>query len=286
MLESRTAKTEEPNEYRSIFISDVHLGTRGCQSGMLLNFLKHNSAEIFKIIGDLIDGWAMRSGTKGWTREHNTVLQKLLRMARKGRTLMEYITGNHDEFWRKFDLPMMLGDITVVNESVHVAADGKRYLVIHGDLFDGFMHYAKWLAHLGDYGYRLAIALNRWYNMYRRLRGKPYWSLSKWLKFKVKTAVKEITRFEEALAAHAKSRGFDGVICGHIHHAEIRVMENGMIYINTGDWVESCTAVVEHFDGRMEIIEWKWHDGPGEVEPEEEESPIAALLPAVLAAGA
>jgi UDP-2,3-diacylglucosamine pyrophosphatase LpxH len=294
MLDSPTAKTAWPKTYRTIFFSDVHLGTRGCQADMLLNFLKYNVARKVKIVGDFIDFWAMKSGTGGWAPQHNTIIQKILRMARTDRQSLEgrppieveYIVGNHDEFWREFDLPTRFGDVILVNESVHVAADGKRYLVIHGDQFDGFMHYAKWLAHLGDHAYRISIAINRWYNVWRRLRGLPYWSFSKWLKYQAKTAVKEITRFEEALAAYAKTRGFDGVICGHIHHAEMRVMKNGIIYINTGDWVESCTAVVEHEDGRMEIIEWKMHDSGGteELEVADDALSIATFLPGVAAA--
>jgi UDP-2,3-diacylglucosamine pyrophosphatase LpxH len=287
-MDAYVGKEQWPKRYRAIFFSDVHLGTRGCQAAMLLNFLKYNIAPVMKIVGDFIDGWAMRDGTRAWARDHNTVLQKVLRSARKDRKVrdglepveVEYIAGNHDEFWRMFDLPMQLGDVIVRNQSVYIAKDGRRFLVIHGDLFDGVMLYAKWLAHLGDYGYRAAIVMNRWYNVLRRWQGKPYFSLSQWLKFKIKTAVNEITRFEGALAAYAKEQGFDGVICGHIHHAEVRMMENGILYINCGDWVENCTAIVETEDGQFEIIRWTILEPEETSTLEEEEEGTPALAPA------
>jgi len=242
----------EPGKYRTLFISDVHLGTKGCQVEALLEFLKHHEAETIYLVGDIVDGWRLRSGWY-WPQSHNDVVQKLLRKARKG-TRIIYVPGNHDEFLREF-YGTHFGGIEVCETALHEAADGKRYLVIHGDVFDVVVRHAKWLAFLGDWAYVAALAMSTRINAVRRFCGFTYWALSAWAKHKVKNAVNFIGRFEDTLAAEARRQGVDGVICGHIHSAAMRDMA-GLAYINTGDWVESCTAVVEHQDGRMELIHW------------------------------
>lgn len=242
----------EPRRYRAIFISDVHLGTRGCKAEFLLDFLRETESEHLYLVGDIIDGWRLRRGWY-WPQAHNDVVQKVLRKARKG-TNVVFIPGNHDEFARGY-VEHDFGDIKLLAETIHETRDGKRLLVLHGDEFDGVVLYAKWLALLGDSAYSLALWLNHWFNQARRILGMPYWSLSKYLKHKVKNAVAFIAKFEGAMAQEARRRGVDGVVCGHIHHAEIRDID-GILYCNDGDWVESCTALVEHLDGRLEIIDW------------------------------
>lgn len=241
-----------PKQVRTLFLSDIHLGTKGCQADTLLDFLRYYEAETVYLVGDIVDGWQLKTAWY-WPQAHNDIVQKLLRKARKGARLI-YIPGNHDEFLRDY-YGTHLGGVEVVEDAVHVAANGKRYLVVHGDLFDVVIRHARWLALLGDKAYEFAIWLNTRFNAVRRSLGLTYWSLSQWAKLKVKNAVNFIGAFEHALAAEARRRGTDGVICGHIHHAVIR-SQNGFAYINCGDWVESCTAVVEHFDGRFEIICW------------------------------
>lgn len=238
--------------YRAIWISDVHLGTRGCKAEFLLDFLKCTDSDYLYLVGDMIDGWRLRRSWY-WPQAHNDVVQKLLRKARKG-TRVFFIPGNHDEFARDY-LEFNFGEVQVLNETVHQAKDGRRFLVMHGDQFDGVVKYAKWLAYLGDHAYTLALAVNHWFNSLRRKLGYPYWSLSAYLKHKVKNAVQFIAQFEEAMIDVARLRGVDGVICGHIHHAELREI-GGICYANDGDWVESCTALVEHLDGRFEIVRW------------------------------
>ncbi len=241
-----------PARYRTIWISDIHLGTRGCRADFLLDFLRNTESERLYLVGDIIDGWRLRRSWY-WPQPHNDVVQKLLRKARKG-TEVVFIPGNHDEFARQFG-NLLFGGIVIKRQAIHTMADGRRFLVLHGDQFDNVVRYAKWLAFLGDWAYNLALSTNYWFNLVRRKLGLPYWSLSAYLKLKVKNAVEYIGRFERAVAAAAKNRGVDGVICGHIHHAEIREID-GITYCNDGDWVESCTALVEHFDGRLEILDW------------------------------
>jgi UDP-2,3-diacylglucosamine pyrophosphatase LpxH len=243
---------DAPQQVRTLFLSDVHLGMKGCQADKLLDFLRTYDAETVYLVGDIVDGWQLRSSWY-WPQTHNDVVQKLLRKARKGARVF-YIPGNHDEFLRDY-CGTHFGGIEVAEELVHVTADGKRYLVIHGDLFDVVIRHAKWLALLGDKAYDAAIWLNTHFNLIRRALGLTYWSLSQWAKLKVKNAVNFIGEFEHTLAAEAKRRGLDGVICGHIHHAVIR-NESGFCYVNCGDWIESCTAIVEHFNGALEIITW------------------------------
>jgi UDP-2,3-diacylglucosamine pyrophosphatase LpxH len=241
-----------PMRVRTLFLSDIHLGTKGCQADKLLDFLRHYEAETVYLVGDIVDGWQLKTGWY-WPQAHNDVVQKLLRQARKGARLL-YIPGNHDEFLRGY-YGTHFGGIEVLEDAIHVGADGKRYLVIHGDLFDMVIRHARWLALLGNNAYDMAIWLNTHFNAIRRALGLTYWSLSQWAKLKVKNAVNFIGAYENTLAAEARRRGVDGVICGHIHHAVIR-NQSGLSYINCGDWVESCTAAVEHFDGRFEIIQW------------------------------
>lgn len=238
--------------YRSIFISDLHLGTRGCRSDFLVSFLRGVECERLYLVGDIVDGWRLRKSWY-WDAGHDEVIRLVLRMARHG-TEVTYIPGNHDELFRDW-LGLEIAGVKLAREAEHLAADGRRFLVMHGDEFDGVIRYAKLLAHMGDWAYDLALTLNRWFNAARRRLGYPYWSLSQWLKRQVKEAVKAIDRFETSLATEAKRRGLDGVICGHIHHAEMRMVQ-GVLYMNDGDWVESCTALVEHADGRFELLDW------------------------------
>ena len=238
--------------YRSIWISDIHLGTRGCKAEYLLDFLKHTESDYLFLVGDVIDGWRLKRSWY-WPQTHNDVVQKLLRKARRG-TRLTYIPGNHDEVLRDY-VGLNFGGVEVVRDAIHVTADGKRLLVIHGDAFDGVVQHARWLAILGDWAYVTVLAINHWFNLVRRKLGFEYWSLSAYLKNKVKNAVQFVDNYEHALAAEARRRGVDGVVCGHIHKAEIREL-GGILYCNDGDWVESCTALVEHSDGRLEIIRW------------------------------
>jgi UDP-2,3-diacylglucosamine pyrophosphatase LpxH len=240
--------------YRTVFISDTHLGTRGCRADFLADFLRSMRCERLFLVGDIIDGWRLRKSWY-WDATHDEVLRLILRHARAG-TEVTYIPGNHDEMLRGWlGMGLEVAGIRLEQDACHVTADGRRLLVIHGDEFDSVVRYAGFLALLGDRAYHVALVLNRWFNAVRRRLGHPYWSLSVWLKRQVKEAVKAIDRFEEALAGEAHRRGFDGVVCGHIHHAEMRQV-NGVLYVNDGDWVESCTALVEHEDGQLEIIDW------------------------------
>ena len=247
MIEEGAVRT-----YRTIWISDVHLGTRGARAEELLSFLKQTESETLYLVGDIIDGWRLRK-TWYWPQSHNDVVQKLLRKARKG-TKVYYIPGNHDEAARQF-LGHKFGEIEVVPDIVHTAADGRRFLVIHGDQFDTVVRGAAWLAHIGDTAYTGLLIVNRWLNWGRRLAGRPYWSLSAFLKSKAKQAVDFVGRFQRALIAAAQERNVEGVICGHVHTADMREM-GPILYVNDGDWVESCTALVEHHDGRLEILRW------------------------------
>ncbi len=242
----------ESPRYRSVFISDVHLGTRGCQAEMLLDFIRTLECDSLYLVGDIVDGWKMRTGWY-WPQAHNDVVQKVLRLARKG-VAVTYIPGNHDEVVRDF-FGVHFGGVVVARDAIHETADGRRFLVTHGDEFDAVVQHAKWLALLGDWAYRALLASNTLINRARRRLGFGYWSFSAFAKTRVKKALQFIENFEQAVAAEARRRGVDGVICGHIHKAEMRIID-GIEYINDGDWVESCTALVEHDDGRLEILEW------------------------------
>ena len=244
---------EKGQRFRTIFISDIHLGTPGCQALALLDFLRTHPCDTLYLVGDIVDGWQLRRRWY-WPQAHNDVVQKLLRRVRKGCRVI-YVPGNHDEFARDF-IGHHFGGIEVVQEAVHETADGRSLWIIHGDYFDAVVQCAKWLAYLGDNLYELTLRMNRHLNSLRGRLGLPYWSLSAFLKEKVKTALNYVTDFEVAVANEAKKRGHDGVLCGHIHRAEMRMI-NGVLYCNDGDWVESRTALVEHYDGRLEILHWE-----------------------------
>lgn len=259
--------------YRTVFISDIHLGTRAAQTQALLDFLKRTEADTYYLVGDIVDFWKVRRGP-AWSQSHNDVLQKLLRKARKGSRIV-FIPGNHDEALRDF-CGEKFGAIEIVRDAIHVQPDGRRYLVMHGDEFDVVVRYAKWLAFLGDRSYELALWSNGPLNWMRRHLGLGYWSLSAYLKNRIKTAVSFIGQFEEALADVARRRGVDGVICGHIHHAADRTI-NGIHYINCGDWVESCTAVLESHCGEIGVVRWTAADTHGELsERQPSETGVAA----------
>jgi UDP-2,3-diacylglucosamine pyrophosphatase LpxH len=246
------ALPSEMVKVRSLFISDVHLGTRGCQAERLIDFLHHHDADTVYLVGDIVDGWYLRSSWY-WPNTHNAVVQELVDLARRGKRLV-YVAGNHDEFVRDY-VGSTFGNVEVVEHAIHRGIDGRDYLVVHGDHFDLVVRHARWLALLGDVGYRTALASNVWLNWIRSRFGLAYWSFSSWAKLRVKNAVNHIGRFEEVLSSEARRHDAQGVICGHIHHAAMHD-EFGIRYINTGDWVESCTGVVEHHDGRFEIIRW------------------------------
>lgn len=238
--------------YRTIWISDVHLGTRGCNAEMLIDFLDHVDSDTMYLVGDIVDGWRLRKRFY-WPAAHSDVVWRLLKRAGRG-TRMIFIPGNHDEAFRQF-CGLAFGGIAIRRNAIHETADGRRLLVLHGDEFDAITLAHRWLAHVGDTAYNLLMAANRFVNGFRRRFGMAYWSLSKHAKARVKNAVAFISRFEEIVAEAAGARGVDGVVCGHIHTAEMREIA-GISYYNDGDWVESATALVEHFDGRMEILHW------------------------------
>lgn len=237
---------------RSVWISDTHLGTRGCNASLLLDFLKSIECETLYLVGDIVDGWQLRKGWY-WPPRHNDIVRCIMKMAKHGARVV-YIPGNHDEVFRDY-AGLNFGGVEVALEAVHLTADGRRLLILHGDEFDGVVMYARWLAFLGDHAYTLLLKLNQLFNFGRRLLGLPYWSLSAHIKKRVKNAVQFISSFEQVVARAAHERGVDGVVCGHIHSAEVRQIGE-ITYFNDGDWVESCTALVEHPGGRMEIIDW------------------------------
>lgn len=238
--------------YRTIWISDIHLGSKGAQSEHLLEFLKYNDSEYLYLVGDIIDGWRL---TKKWfwPQSHNDVVQKFLKKARKG-TNITFIPGNHDEGGRAF-LGLTFGDIKIRNQAFHLTAKKKKLWIVHGDLFDEVIKHARWLAYVGDSAYTFLLWLNKWFNKIRKILNLPYWSLSQYIKLKVKKAVSFINAFETLMVKEASRRGCDGVVCGHIHKAELKQINN-LIYANDGDWVESLTALVEHKNGDLEIIDW------------------------------
>ncbi|MBD3729996.1 MAG: UDP-2,3-diacylglucosamine diphosphatase [Sphingomonadales bacterium] len=259
----------ERRRYRTIWISDVHLGTKGCNAELLIDFLDHTDSDTMYLVGDIIDGWRLRKKFY-WPDAHNDVVWRVLKRAKRG-TRIIYVPGNHDEFLRPF-AGMHFGGVEIARAAFHTTADGRKLMVLHGDEFDAVMLAHRWLAFVGDALYTMMMGLNRWVNLARQKLGLPYWSLSKMAKHKVKNAVEFIGRYEELVARAARERGIDGVVCGHIHTAEIREFD-GVAYYNDGDWVEGCTALVEHFDGRMEVLHWP------------EEMAKRALVPVPEAAG-
>ncbi|HXW20353.1 MAG TPA: UDP-2,3-diacylglucosamine diphosphatase [Roseiarcus sp.] len=262
------AKHEPNTRYRTIFLSDLHLGARGCQAALMLDFLRHNEADTYYLVGDIIDGWRLRGGWY-WPQAHNDVVQKLLRKVRRG-ARMVFVPGNHDEFARQF-FGLSFGGIEIKRNALHVTADGRRFWITHGDEFDVVVRHAKWLAFFGDWAYEVAILLNTHFNQIRRALGFSYWSFSAWAKLRVKNAVNFIGAFERELAAEAKKRGVDGVICGHIHHPAIRDID-GVTYVNTGDFVESCSVVVEYDDGALEVVYWSKPAPRGRLDSDEAEA--------------
>ncbi|BBL74269.1 UDP-2,3-diacylglucosamine diphosphatase [Methylomagnum ishizawai] len=261
-------------QVRAIFISDVHLGTRACQAARLVDFLREHPSEYLYLLGDIIDFWAMSRGEIYWSRAQNTFVQKVLRRGRHGDKII-LVPGNHDEALREY-LDMAFGDIVLKGEHVHTAVDGKRYLLLHGDDFDQVTRYHRWVAVLGDVSYNFLVRVNALLSWLRRQFKRPgYWSLAGYAKRKVKTAVNFIFDFEDSVLHHVRERGFDGVVCGHIHWAEIKQID-GLSYMNCGDWVDSCTAIVEHLDGRMELIVWH-----GDLAaPEQPEAPVSQIATA------
>ncbi|HWX01324.1 UDP-2,3-diacylglucosamine diphosphatase [Collimonas sp.] len=243
----------DPIRFRTIWISDVHLGTTGCQAARLLEFLRATESETLYLVGDIVDGWQLKRRWY-WDQVHNNVVQTVLKKAKKG-TEVIFVPGNHDEAVRQF-IDLDFGGIRIRDELVHTTADGKRMLVLHGDRFDGVIACAKWLAYVGDGLYTVILKFNQWFNGWRARAGLPYWSLSQYLKLKVKNAVNYISSFEDALAAEAKKKGLDGVICGHIHKPEIRNID-GITYCNDGDWVESLSALVEEASGELRLVTWQ-----------------------------
>lgn len=268
---ARHPQEGQPAHYRTLWISDIHLGTPGCQADYLLDFLRHNESDHLYLVGDIVDGWQIKRGWY-WTQAHNDVVQKILRKARKG-TKVTYIAGNHDEGLRHF-LGYNFGEIQIVDEAVHVLADGRRFLILHGDLYDGVVQQARWLAIVGDNLYSLILKLNQWFNYVRARMGMDYWSLSQYLKHKAKNAVSFISDFEAAVAREARQRGMHGVVCGHIHKPVIQDIE-GIVYCNDGDWVESLSALAETHEGELKLLHWpRLHgarkDSRKQVEEEEE----------------
>ncbi|WP_305097544.1 UDP-2,3-diacylglucosamine diphosphatase [Croceibacterium aestuarii] len=243
---------EGRRRFRTIWISDVHLGTKGCNAAMLIDFLDNTDSETMYLVGDIIDGWRLRKRLY-WPAEHNDIVWRVLKRAKRG-TRIVYVPGNHDEMFRQF-AGMNFGGVEIERAAIHHTADGRRLLVMHGDEFDAVMLAHRWLAFVGDAAYTVLMGLNRWVNAVRNRFNLSYWSLSKMAKHKVKNAVEFISQYEELVARAAAARGVDGVVCGHIHTAETREFD-GIEYYNDGDWVEGCTALVEHFDGRMEILHW------------------------------
>jgi UDP-2,3-diacylglucosamine pyrophosphatase LpxH len=238
--------------YRTIWISDIHLGTRGCNARMLIDFLDSVDSETMYLVGDIIDGWRLKKRFY-WPAAHNDIVWRIMKRAKRGARVV-YIPGNHDEMFRQFT-GLNFGGVEIRRKAIHETADGRKLLVLHGDEFDTIMLAHRWLAFVGDAAYSMMMRLNIAVNAVRQRMGLPYWSLSKMAKHKVKNAVEFISKFEEVVAHEAAVRGVDGVVCGHIHNAEIREIA-GVAYYNDGDWVEGCTALVEHFDGRMEVLHW------------------------------
>ncbi|MEM8725038.1 MAG: UDP-2,3-diacylglucosamine diphosphatase [Pseudomonadota bacterium] len=266
------ATSDGRRKYRTIWISDVHLGTKGCNAEMLIDFLDNTDSEVMYLVGDIIDGWRLKKKFF-WPTSHNDIVWRLLKRAKRG-TRIVYIPGNHDEMFRQFT-GLNFGGVEIRRAAFHDTADGRRLLVLHGDEFDAVMLSHRWLAFVGDAAYHLMMGLNQWVNKARQALGMPYWSLSKAAKHKVKNAVEFIGKYEEVVARAAAERGVDGVVCGHIHTAEHRMIDD-IEYWNDGDWVEGCNALVEHQDGSMEILNWPDEIARRDTESEAQKDPVAA----------
>lgn len=261
------------SKYRSIWISDIHLGTNGCKADELCTFLKNHECDHLYLVGDIVDGWKLNRGWN-WPQSHSNVVRRLLTKAKRG-TKITYITGNHDEFLRDWvRLGLDLGDVRIINECDHIGVDGKRYLVVHGDMFDSVTRNYKWVSLLGDMAYELLIAANAVLNKTRKWFGYGYWSFSRYIKINAKQAANFIFKFEEHLAQHAHDKGYHGVFCGHIHMPEIKDML-GIVYLNDGCWVENCSAIVEHFDGTIELL---IQDINGEMRVERRYDPTTGVI--------
>ena len=246
--------------YKSIFISDTHLGSKAAKTKILLHFLKNTSSDNLYLVGDIIDAWKIKQNNWYWNKTQSKVVRQVLKMSTNENMKIVYITGNHDEFLRQLvSHNFSIGNLTVVNHCTHIGIDGKRYLVVHGDMFDGITRLGKWISLLGDSAYDFIVQLNTWFNEIRHRFGLHYWSFSKWIKHRVKKAITFIFEYEKNLAGYCKRKGYDGVICGHIHFPEIKMIGD-ISYMNTGDWVENCSAVVEHIDGSWEVLYWKTED--------------------------
>lgn len=243
---------QEISTYRSIFISDVHLGSKGAKADYLSHFLKFNHCEKLFLVGDIIDGWRLKKRIF-WPQEHTNVIRRILTKSKRG-TDVVYVTGNHDDFLRRYS-GVDLGNIELCDQADYETARGEKLLVVHGDKYDSVIQTQKWLAILGDWSYETLVVANRYFNKIRQKFGMGYWSLSSYLKQKVKSAVSFITAYEEAVVKDCQKDGYQGVICGHIHHPEIREID-GINYYNCGDWVESCTAIVETMDGEIKLLQW------------------------------
>jgi UDP-2,3-diacylglucosamine pyrophosphatase LpxH len=255
--------TLRPQRVRTVWISDVHLGFRGCSADLLLDFLHSVECETLYLVGDIVDVWNMRRGIY-WPQAHNNVIRTILGKAKHG-TRVVFVPGNHDELFRDH-VGLKFGNVEISEHAIHETRDGRRMLIVHGDEFDGVVTCHPWLARLGNHAYEWLLTGNRWVNLVRRRLGMRYWSLAGFLKRKVKNAVNYISGFEEAVARDARRRGVDGVVCGHIHHAEIREID-GIVYHNCGDWVESNSALVERFDGAIELLHWSGASSNAAAEP-------------------
>lgn len=244
--------TAKPIRVRSVWISDVHLGFKGCQAEVLLDFLHSVETDYLFLVGDIVDFWSIKKAPY-WPQSHTNVIRSILGKA-KHNTKVVYVPGNHDEQMRDC-VGHKFGNLEIHRDYVHTTADGRKLLIMHGDEFDLIVKNSRWLANLGSWAYELLLDMNHHVNRIRKLFNYSYWSLAAYLKHKVKNAVSYIGCFEDALAHFAKEREVDGIVCGHIHHAEIRKIDD-ILYCNDGDWVESCTAMFEHPDGKLELVHW------------------------------
>lgn len=275
MSSSNTIGASGRNRYAAIWLSDVHLGTRACRADLLVDFLRHNDADTLYLVGDIVDGWQLTRGSVFWPQAHSDVIQKILRKARKGRNVV-YIAGNHDEGLRPY-IGLHFGGIATANEAIHQTADGRRLWVVHGDAFDTVVQFSRFWRWFGNWAYDAAVAINLAVDAVRRRLGLRHWSLAAAVKIRSRVAQAYVEAFERALAAEARRRGVDGVVCGHIHTPALKTIE-GVLYANDGDWVENCSALVEHRDGRLEIIHWAVAKGPKKARVPSDPAPAETLV--------